>query len=208
MLVRVQIRNWTRTRLLGPETPLILPQEVVIIRLIHYESNLGRLRGTLRLKPRHHQIRIITNQPHHHIRACLRLIRSEGRVLGCASRLMERRITYLLSLTFRNLLRVIHIHRIRETIVSFTQLCLFVPAFRIICRLPTSHRRFPRARVHMYFTECLSRKRRALTCQKTLTLILAARSFYLFCLPLSGSLCQHPLLLAGKVAHSQPLRFQ
>jgi hypothetical protein len=50
MLTRIQISHWTRTRLLGPIAPLILPQKVVVIRLVYYKRDLGRASGATLFK--------------------------------------------------------------------------------------------------------------------------------------------------------------
>ncbi len=178
MVARVQIGHRARARFLRPELPLILPKKVIIIGFIHDEGNLRCAGWTFRFKGGHFDIWIITENPRHHIGTSLRSLLREPVISRRRPWLMKRGVAKLLSAAFGNLFRIIDIHCIGETVVCILDLGVIIPNRWLIAWFPTRKRRTARAAAHMCDTECLSRKRRALTATRALTLLLFPRPFY------------------------------
>lgn len=132
MVSRIQIRYLPSPRLLRPVAARVLAQKMIIIRLVHHESNLGRGRWAPGFKGAHLQDWVVSKEAGDHIRARLRLIGRKSSVARRPPRLMKRRPTDLLPGALANLLWIIYIHRIRETVMRLLNSRTFVPSLRLV----------------------------------------------------------------------------
>jgi hypothetical protein len=186
MFTRVQIRHRPRARFLGPEAIRILAQKMVVIRLVHDERDFRRPRGALLLETTHANMRIITQDSRNHIRARLRLVRVESPVSSRASRLMKGRVANLLSSALGNLLRVIHIHGVRETVVCVADFISRIPLFGLVLGFPATQGRLPFAStLYMVSAEGLSRQGAPSTFLSALTPVGPPRFCYFVAAPVA-----------------------
>ena len=94
---------------------------------------------------------------------------------------MKRYVTVIRLPAFLNLPRVIHVHRIRETIMRLANIIFLIPMFWVIRRLPTRQGGFVVAHLHVLLAKCLPWKSNSFTCRSTLTLIWEPRPLYFSC---------------------------
>ncbi len=145
MPARIQICNGARAGFLGPVAVGILPQEMIIVRFVHNECDFRTSSGAFGFKGGHSNMRIISQNARDHTWARFWPFVSKGFESGWLSRLMKRRIALLFSATLCDLAGIVHIHRIGETVVRFSDCHLRVPSIGFIWRFRTCERTFARA---------------------------------------------------------------
>jgi len=149
----IYICHWSCTRFMRPIHIRILSQKMIVLFWVNYKSNFRRIHGTPLFKCSHYNVRIISPYSNHHIRTRfwplgVKSLESCGRTW-----LMKWRLAIIHIFAFCYLLRVIHIHCVRKTIMRLPYCQLLVPAHWLIYRLCSTYWRDICTISLMHFTE-------------------------------------------------------
>ena len=137
----------------------ILTKEMVILIFIHDQRNFGGSARAAQFKSTGFDRRIVCDESRNHIRTRLGVCIIEPRIPANTSRLVEREVAHGIRETVLDLLGILDVHRVHETVVSRADFAAVIPSLRLVFGFGAAQRCFARAGLEVFEAECFSRKR-------------------------------------------------
>ncbi len=120
-----------------PDSIRILTQDVIILTRMHCNRDLAHLRWALPTEGGSLNRHIHIHESFDDLAVAIFLLVEQFRHLPCGARLMEVGAAARVALALLHLIRIDHIHRIGETVVSALHCFVTVIAFGIKIRFPS-----------------------------------------------------------------------
>ena len=137
LAIRIEAFDRVSSIFMTPDSVRILTQYVIILARMHCNRDLAHLRRALPTKGGSLNGHIHIHESFDDLAVAIFLLVQQFRHLSCGARLMEVGTAARVALALLHLIRIDHIHRIGETVVSALHCFVAVIAFGIELWFPT-----------------------------------------------------------------------
>ena len=129
--IRIEAFHWIPAVLMTPDSIRILTQHVIILTWMHRDGNLAHLRRAFATECGSLNGHIHLHESFNDLAVAILFFVEQFRHLPCGTRLMKVGAAARIALALLDLIRIDHIHRIGETVVSALDRLVAIVAFGI-----------------------------------------------------------------------------